>query len=109
VGGASAEREIELDTSVPQSVTDQYMSSMELCNALSAASGSAAKEDELSIDVTLLIPQTPADQTPEHEAGQTGTVPGVPAPVPESNQTRHKCTAERERPRTAWRSSMHYL
>ena len=40
---------------------------MELCNALSAAGGSAAKEDELSIDVTLLIPQIPADQTPEHE------------------------------------------
>jgi len=53
------------------------VSSVELCNALSAAGGSAAKGDELSIDVTLLIPQTPADrtpadrtpadQTPEHE------------------------------------------
>ena len=42
VGGVSAEREIELDTSVLQSVRDQCVSSVELCNALSAAGGSTA-------------------------------------------------------------------
>ena len=61
VGGASAKRDIQLDTSVPQSARDQYVSSVEHCSAQSGASGSAAKEVELSIDVALLIPQTPAD------------------------------------------------
>ena len=103
VGGVSAKREIELDTSVLQSVRDQCVSSVKLCNALSAAGGSAAMGDELSIDVTLLIPkhqqtkhlQTKHQQTNHqstkcptepHSTGQTGTVPGVPALVPESKR-----------------------
>ena len=91
VGGASTERDIELDTSVPQSARDQYVSSMELCSALPGASGSAAKEVELSIDVALLIPQTPADRTPEQE---------VPDRTPPNRTDRHSagsaCTGSGE-------------